>query len=380
MGHESRGRDGALYDAIADLPLEVDGYDVEFRERTCAGDFARISVILCLQDARPGQHGVPRPCTRFSIHGDGATGAGEDVTYEVEDHRALDDEAIDLPPAGSYTVDTFSEALDEIDLFPGILPGREASQSYRRWALESAALDLALKQADTDLATALGREYDPVRFLVSTRLGEPPTLERVEQWLEFDPETEFKLDATSAWTPEIMDELVTTGAVRILDLKGCYRHTDVDQPPDTTLYRRIIEAFPDALIEDPRLTEETLPLFERNEHRITWDAPITGVASIEALPFTPEWLNMKPSRFGSIENLFETIEYCRDRGIGMYGGGQTELSVGRQHLHALASLFYPAAPNDIAPCPYNDPDPVSGLPKSPLSPPSNSRGLEWIPN
>ncbi|MDS0478587.1 hypothetical protein [Natrinema sp. 1APR25-10V2] len=368
------------YDAIADLPLEIEEYDVEFRKRACAGDFARMRTVLGLQAVEPDKPGYTRPCTRFSNHGDGATGVGEDVTYEIEDHQALDDSPIDLPPTGSYTVDSFSEALDGIDLFPGVDPGREASRSYRRWGIESAALDLALKQADTDLATVLDREYDPVRFLVSTRLGEPPTLERVEQWLEFTPETEFKLDATSAWTPEIIDELVATDSVRIVDLKGHYKNTDVDQSADVMLYRRIIEAFPDALVEDPRLTDDTLPLFEGHEHRITWDAPVTDVASIEALPFTPEWLNVKPSRFGSIENLFETIEYCLDQGIGMYGGGQTELSVGRQHLHALASLFYPAAPNDTAPCAYNDPDPVSGLPNSPLSPPSNPRGLEWIPN
>lgn len=367
----------SLYDAIADLALEIDGYDVEFRQRTCAGDFARISVILGLGHAEPGQRGITRPCTRFSIHGDGATGAGEDVTYEIEDHRALDDEPIELPPAGSYTVDSFSDALDGTALFPGTTPGREASRSYRRWALESAALDLALKQADTNLATALGREYDPVRFLVSARLGEPPALARVERWLDLNPEVEFKLDATSAWTPEIIDELAATEAVRILDLKGHYKHTDVDQSADPSLYRRIIEGFPDALIEDPRLTDDTLPLFEGHEHRITWDEPITGIASIKRLPFTPEWLNVKPSRFGSIETLFETIEYCLDRGIGMYGGGQTELNVGRQHLHALASLFYPAAPNDIAPCAYNDPDQASDLPRSPLPPPQAPSGLEW---
>jgi hypothetical protein len=299
------------------------------------------------------------------------------VTYEIEDHRALRSSPIDFPPAGSYTIDSFSRALDDIDLFPGVDPGREESRAYRRWAIESAALDLALKQAETDLATRLGREYDPVRFLVSTRLGEPPTLERVDKWLEFNPETEFKLDATSAWTPAILDALVETGAVRIIDLKGHYRKAHVDQSAGTTLYRRIIEDFPDVLIEDPRLTEETLPLFEGHDHRITWDAPIKGIESIEQLPFTPEWLNMKPSRFGSLENLFETIEYCLDREIGMYGGGQTELSVGRQHLHAFASLFYPDAPNDIAPCAYNDPDPAPDLPSSPLSPPRNPKGLEW---
>jgi hypothetical protein len=61
----------------------------------------------------------------------------------------------------------------------------------------------------------------------------------------------------------------------------------------------------------------------------------------------------------------------------MYGGGQFELDVGREHLHALASLFYPDAPNDVAPKEYNKPEPNDGLPPSPLEPSSQPRGIEW---
>lgn len=103
-----------------------------------------------------------------------------------------------MPLPGTYTADSVSELLDKIGLIPAGEPTREASRSYRRWALESAALDLVLKQAGTDLATALGREYEPIRFLVSTRLETPPTSDRVLRWLELNPELEFKRDATSA--------------------------------------------------------------------------------------------------------------------------------------------------------------------------------------
>lgn len=61
----------------------------------------------------------------------------------------------------------------------------------------------------------------------------------------------------------------------------------------------------------------------------------------------------------------------------MFGGGQFELDVGREHIHAIASLFYPDAPNDVAPTAYNDPDPSGELPSSPLSPPVSSQGLAW---
>lgn len=367
----------SLYDALADLPLVIDGYSLEFRERPCAGDFARVSVLLGVQEATPSDPGFTRPCTRITLSGKGVTGMGEDVTYDVADHQALLTAPTELPLAGTYSLASFSKALPEIDLFPTAEPAREASRAYRRWAVESAALDLALKQADTDLPTVLARAYEPVRFLVSTRLGDPPTADRVTRWLDINPELEFKLDATSAWTAELIDALVATDAVRIIDLKGQYRGTMVDQSADPALYRRILEAFPEALIEDPILTDETRPLFAGHEHRLSWDAPITDVTSIQDLPFTPDWLNLKPSRCGTLENLFEVIEYCLDTGIRMYGGGQTELSVGRQHLHALASLFYPDAPNDIAPRRYNDPEPKSGLPTSPLSPPTQPHGFEW---
>lgn len=367
----------SLYDAVAELPLRIEGYDLQFRERSCAGDFARISVLLGTQDDSPGEPGFTRPCTRFLLNGEGSVGIGEDVTYDVADHHALINSPIEFPFAGTYTLATFSDGLDDIDLFPAGEPAREASRAYRRWAVESAALDLALKQADMDLATALGRTYQPVRFLASTRLGTPPAATRVEEWIALNPEVEFKLDASSAWSPELIETLAATDAVRIIDLKGQYKGTMVDQSADPRLYQRIIEAFPEALIEDPILTDETRPLFDQCRDRVSWDAPITDVASIRALPFPPTWLNIKPSRFGTVKTLFEVIEYCLDNGIRMYGGGQTELSVGRQHIHAIASLFYPEGSNDTAPRRYNDPEPKPGLPTSPLTPPSEANGFEW---
>jgi L-alanine-DL-glutamate epimerase-like enolase superfamily enzyme len=369
----------SLYDAVAELPLVIDGYSLEYRERTAAGDFARVSVLTGIQDAAPSEPGFTRPCTRISLHGEGVTGVGEDVTYDCKDHLALVNSSDELPLAGTYTVASFSEALDEIDLFPTGDPDGEASRAYRRWGVESGALDLALQQADTDLATALGRDYDPVRFLVSTRLGDPPSANRVTQWLDLNPELEFKLDATSAWTGDLIETLAATDAVRIIDLKGQYTGTMVDQAADPVLYRRIIDAFPEALIEDPILTDETRSLFVGHEHHIAWDAPITDLASIRDLPFPPDWLNIKPSRCGRIETVLDVIDHCLDNGIRMYGGGQTELSVGREHIHALASLFYPNAPNDTAPRRYNDPEPVAGLPTSPLAPPATAYGFEWSP-
>jgi hypothetical protein len=347
-----------FYDHIADLGVQVEDYDFEQYERDTSSGFTRTTTVV-------------------SLHGNGEIGQGEDVTYDNEAHYTLHDSSEDFPVTGEYTIDEFSEQLSEVDLFLGKEPSQSIFRNYRRWAFESAALDLALKQVETDLADRLSREYSPVRFVVSTRLEDPPTGDRVLDWLDRNPDLEFKLDPTSDWSINAVERLAETDAVRALDLKGQYHGTTVDQPADSDLYERVIEGFPDALIEDPELNDETRPLFEGHERRVTWDYPIRGVDTVESLPWEPTWLNIKPSRFGSVRSLLDTLDYCKENRIQMFGGGQFELDVGREHIHAVASLFYPDAPNDVAPKAYNDPEPSDSLPSSPLAPPSTSRGLRW---
>ena len=76
-------------------------------------------------------------------------------------------------------------------------------------------------------------------------------------------------------------------------------------------------------------------------------------------------MNVKPSRFGSVERLFAAYDYCEANGIGAYGGGQWELGPGRGQIQLLAALFHPDMPNDVAPRDYNL-GPRPGLPTSPL--------------
>jgi len=347
----------STYDAIAGLPLEIDSYQLEPLELEVSPEFTRLSTVIRLS-------------------GGGEEGVGEDVTYDGLDHVALRDAGPSLPLSGTHTVGSLSEQLGALDLFPAE-PIRDVSRLYRRWAFESAALDLALRQAGCSLAEVLGRESQPVTFVVSMGLGNPPSMERVTRRLELYPDLRFKLDARSDWTDELIAELVDTGCVDSFDLKGFYVGTPVDQPADPDLYRRVVEAFPEAWIEDPALTDETREVLRGHEDRITWDAPIHSIADIEALPFPPKMVNVKPSRFGSLRALLDGYDYLSERGMRAYGGGQFELGPGRGQIQYLASLFHPDTPNDVAPSGYNEPALPSGLPASPLPPAPSASGFRW---
>jgi L-alanine-DL-glutamate epimerase-like enolase superfamily enzyme len=338
-----------MYDLVAGLPLRIDGYRLDRLARTVSSGFERVSTV-------------------FTLYGGGETGAGEDVTYEAEAHDAQLAAGPVLALAGEWTFAAFSEHLGALDTFPGFAPGQDAYRRYRRWGLESAALDLALRQAGTALHALLGRDVRPVTFVVSSRLGEPPTIVPVTGRLARYPRLRFKLDATPSWSDELIAELVALGAVDSIDFKGAYHGTVVDNPTDPRLYRRIAEAFPEAWLEDPDLdTPEARAALAGHEHRITWDAPIHDVADILNAPVVPRTVNLKPSRFGSVQALFAAYELCEQRGIGAYGGGQYELGVGREHIQLLAAIFHPDAPNDIAPGGYDALDPEPGLPGSPLA-------------
>jgi len=324
-----------LFDAMRDLEVVVDEVRTERRSIEVSTEFERVTTIVVLSGA-------------------GVEGRGEDVTYTAADH----DWFPSLEAPGATTFGALSESLDALTLFAGE-PQMPASLDYRRWAFESAALDLALQQAGISLGQAVGRDPAPVRFVVSTR-GD------AFAWLAAAPELELKLDPSDEWTQEFMERLAAAGRVRVLDLKAYYRGTAVDVEPDPALYRRVVELFPGVVVEDASLDGECGEVLRGEEGRLSFDAPIHSVEDVRALAVRPGWMNIKPSRFGKLQRLLECIEYCDAHGMRMYGGGQFELDVGRRQIQALASVFYPEGPNDVAPREYNTGGPRGGLPQSPL--------------
>jgi hypothetical protein len=318
----------SLWDEVKGLEVKIDDYALQRRESSTPSGWTRVTTTVVL-------------------HGDGGAGEGEDVTYDAEAHDGVPD---DLMLAGTWSLEDFTHRLDEFE---------QLAEGYRRWAFESAALDLALRQNELGLGEAVGRRERPVRFVVSTR-NDP------EQWLKVAPELEFKLDAETDWDRGLLRRLRELGRVRVVDLKAYYRGTSVDLAPDPELYRALVEELPDVIIEDAWLDDGLRDALEGAEDRLSFDAPIHSLSDLDGLPLEPRWLNIKPSRFGTLRELLKTIEACEEREIQMYGGGQYELGSGRLHIQRLASVFYPDGPNDVAPSVYNEGEPREGLPQSPL--------------
>jgi hypothetical protein len=318
----------SLWDSVAELPVKVDGYKLERRESPTPSGWTRVTTTVVLQ-------------------GEGAPGQGEDVTYESELHDGVPDE---LMLAGTWSFDDFSHRLDEFE---------ELAEGFRRWAFESAGLDLALRQNELGLGQVFGRQELPVRFVVSTRAAP-------ERWLEVAPELEFKLDAEKDWGRPLLRGLRELDRVRVVDLKAYYHGTAVDLVPSPELYRAIVEELPEAIIEDAWLEDGLREVLAGAEGRLSFDAPVHSLSDLDDLPLEPRWLNIKPSRFGTVRGLLETIEACEEREIKMYGGGQYELGPGRLQIQRLASVFYAEGPNDVAPSAYNEGEPREGLPQSPL--------------
>ena len=147
-----------LYDLVKDLPLEIEDVDFEICENKISEEFTRRTTIVKLR------YGV-------SMRGADFEGSGEDVTYDPGEHEPHKLPLVDLK--GSWTLDSLSKRLDELELFPAGEPNQAAYRDYRRWAFESAALDLALVQART-VARRRRRPRGaagPVRLLDTGRLA-----------------------------------------------------------------------------------------------------------------------------------------------------------------------------------------------------------------
>jgi hypothetical protein len=347
-----------IWERLAALPLTIESTQLSWPELPLPNGWTRVTTVI-------------------SLNGLGETGQGEDVTYEEAEHETTKRLGPQVEATGTWTLGSFCALVAATDLFPGGEPDHAVSRLYRRWAWESAALDLALRQAGINISEALERGVSPVNFVSSARVGNPPSVATLQPLLDAVPGLRFKLDAGEDWDDAFLAELTELGRADCVDFKAYYTGTvvDVSITPEHTL--RIAEAVPDATLEDVAPGEATGQVAAANAHRLSWDAPIHGTADVTALPVTPSRMNVKPSRVGSILGLLELYEQLEGLGVEMYGGGQFELSVGRGQIILLASLMHPAGANDTAPVAFHGFQPGDALPSSPLPAPVGLRGFRW---
>ena len=92
----------ATFDRLANLPLTIEGYELEGKEFTTTG-FERLSTVI-------------------QIKGEGEEGVGEDVTYDPVDHVALQDAGTPLDLTGHATLGEFCAFMAGVDTFPDDAP------------------------------------------------------------------------------------------------------------------------------------------------------------------------------------------------------------------------------------------------------------------
>ena len=348
----------ATYSLIAELPVVIESCSLEPLSRSFSPALTRYATVVRLRGA-------------------GSVGAGEDVTPFAPAQLAFGRSEPDLPLAGAWTVDSFAAHLDGLELYRDSPLPSGFPTTFRRWAFESAVLDLALGQAGESLHAALGRTVRAVSFVNSPMLGDAPS-DTINRRLQRDPALRFKLDPSPDWDEELIEQLAATGAVAIIDLKGQYPpQAPIAMAPEPGLYARLARGFPDAWLEDPGLTPETRAVLEPYRDRIAWDVPVRTPDDVARLPIPPRAINIKPARHGTLRHLFDVYDYCAERAIPTYGGGMAEIGPGRGQNQYLASIFHPDAPNDIAPIAYNDHELPPDLPTSPLDPAPSTTGFQW---
>src|SRR5687768_12136371 len=347
----------SLWPRLAELPLVTE-----------ACEYDRLHAVLT--------HEFERITTHVRLVGSGADGLGEDISIFREDGTALHETRPTLGLAGEWTLAGFCDHLATLELWPEP-PEWDVALRFRNWAFESAALDLALRQAGRSLHDVLELEPQPVRFVNSLGLGEEPSIEPVRRRLARSPGVRFKLDAEATWAPELVDAVAATGAVDTIDFKGHYGFEVKDPEALGALYDHVLAAFPGAYLEDPHDLPEIAQRLGDQLERVSYDSPIRSAEDIGATPLAARVVNVKPSRIGSLRRLFEVYARCARERRRMHGGGRGELGVGRGQLELLAALFHADAPNDVAPSAYNEDDPPGGLPASPLPPAPEATGFRW---
>jgi L-alanine-DL-glutamate epimerase-like enolase superfamily enzyme len=286
----SSGGGESLWPRLAQLPPVVEACDYDRLHAVQTYEFERVT-------------------THVRLVGAGVDGLGEDVSVLHEDGTTLHEARPALPLEGEWTLAGFCEHLAALELW-STPPEWDVLLRCRNWAFESAALDLALRQAGRSLHDVLGLEPRPVRFVNSLGLGDVPSIEPLRRRLARSPGVRFKLDAEATWAPALVDEVAATGAVDTIDFKGHYGFEVKDPQALGALYDHVLAAFPHAYLEDPHDLPEIAQRLGDHLDRVSYDSPIHSAEDIGATPLAAHVVNVKPGRIGSLRSLLEVYARC----------------------------------------------------------------------
>jgi hypothetical protein len=295
--------------ALADLPVVID-------DAACRSDAVAVP-----------SYGGLRPTSIVTLGGAGRIGEGEHVGWTEKAHATFRRTLSRWDFGGGWRLALLTHAMRERGLHP-----------YDRAAIEMAAIELALRQRSTTLATIAGVIPRPVDYVVSFGRVDDPAAEAARH-----PDATLKVDVDPGWPEGVWRALGATGRVAILDWKGT---------GDAAAYDHAQRWLPDVLHEDP-----AAPYPAGIAEGLSLDAPITEPAALDAA--APAACNLKPARMGSVLDAIRTAARCERRDIAIYVGGMFEVGVGRRQLRDLASVLCPDAPNDLAPIALAEPPATS---------------------
>lgn len=304
---------GELEERIAALPVDVEALAVE-----------RSSVEL------PAYYGdAPRPTGLAILRGGGAAGRGECVAWTPREQDEFASACARLSLPLSTTVGELALLFED-----------ELDDPYHRAAVEGAAIDLALRQAGTNLYVLAGRPAAAVAFCRSVGREFDP-LAAIAPLLEQDPQARLKIDVPpEGWPPAIWQALADTGSVVVLDFK---RESDTDR------LRTAHAWIPEAWLEDPPAEAMTLDREGTWRERVSLDGYVLAAVDIDDPEIPPAAVNVKAPRVGGWLEALRCLEECRRRDLHAYIGGMFEVGVGRAQARLLASLYTADAWNDLAP-------------------------------
>jgi hypothetical protein len=288
---------------VAGLPLVIERCELQLLVRDTSSGFTKVSIVVRLSG---GSH----------------VGEGEDITWDqidqIEFLRGGDD------PTwlhGTRTFDEFSRLLGLANLFP-VGPIHDSARFYRRWAFESAALDLALRQNGLSLQAPSAVQPARSTSLASwhrSGSGIRRASSRSMYGWVWTPGSASSWTRRPDWDEALVGELARLGCVDVIDLKGCYRDANVAMEAEAGLYRRVIEGLPDAWIEDPALERSTEGMLEppRPDHLGRWPLCLCAIAGTSVWP-------ARRARARRVPRLWAGPDDCRPDPVSLLDGVEHE--------------------------------------------------------